>query len=76
MRQVGVVAAAGLYALEQHVPLLALDNARAARLASVIDATDGLATTTAIETNLVFFRVAHNLARELQVLYDRRRTYY
>ena len=68
MRQVGVVAAAGLHALEHRAPLLARDNARAARLARVIDGTDGLATTHHVQTNLVFFRVTQNLARALQVL--------
>ena len=33
MRQAGVLAAAGLYALEHHVPLLALDHANADYLA-------------------------------------------
>jgi threonine aldolase len=33
MRQAGVLAAAGLYALEHHVPLLALDHANAEYLA-------------------------------------------
>ncbi len=34
MRQAGVLAAAGLYALEHHVPLLARDHANAERMAS------------------------------------------
>ena len=36
MRQVGILAAAGLYALDHHVARLADDHARATRLASVL----------------------------------------
>ena len=54
MRQVGVLAAAGLYALDHHVDRLADDHARARRLADAIAA---VAPTTvapeAVETNIV-----------------------
>ncbi len=69
MRQAGVIAAAGLYALENHVARLAEDHANAARLV------EGLARISGIEveppqTNMVFVRVppAHvaALAEHLQ----------
>jgi threonine aldolase len=42
MRQAGILAAAGLYALDHHVERLAEDHANAARLAAGIDELDGL----------------------------------
>jgi threonine aldolase len=53
MRQVGVLAAAGLYALENHVERLAEDHARAQRLATALGADPGAA-----PTNIVILDVA------------------
>jgi threonine aldolase len=61
MRQVGVLAAAGLYALEHHVERLAEDHANAARLAEGLRAVPGL-TVTAPETNIVWVDVEPSLA--------------
>ncbi len=55
MRQVGVLAAAGLYALEHHRPLLAEDHAKARRLA------EGIAELPAFEIDLE--RVQTNIVR-------------
>ncbi|KIC10995.1 threonine aldolase [Leisingera sp. ANG-M1] len=52
MRQSGVLAAAGLYALEHHVPELVSDHARAARLAEALRAT-GIGEVSS-QTNMVF----------------------
>lgn len=52
MRQSGVLAAAGLYALEHHLPQLAEDHAHAARLAGALRAT-GIGEVTS-QTNMVF----------------------
>lgn len=52
MRQSGVLAAAGLYALEHHVPELANDHARAARLAEALRAS-GIGEVSS-QTNMVF----------------------
>jgi threonine aldolase len=58
MRQAGVIAAAGLYALEHHVDRLADDHANARRLAEGLAAIDGIAIDPAIvETNIVAFGV-------------------
>ena len=56
MRQSGVLAAAGLYALEFHLDALADDHRRAARLAEVADGLDGLETEPP-DTNIVMIRV-------------------
>lgn len=56
MRQVGILAAAGRYALRHHVERLADDHARAARLAAGLAELDALDVEPP-ETNLVYFRV-------------------
>ena len=54
MRQAGVIAAAGLYALRHHIDRLADDHARAQRLAiGLADAAPGSADPALVETNLV-----------------------
>lgn len=55
LRQAGVLAAAGLYALEHHVARLAEDHANAAHLAAGLRAL-GL-TTDEVQTNIVFVRI-------------------
>ncbi len=56
MRQAGVLAAAGLHALDHHVERLAEDHANAARLAEGLRALG--AEVTPPETNIVMFRTA------------------
>jgi threonine aldolase len=59
MRQAGVIAAAGLHALDHHVDRLADDNANARRLAEGLAAIDGITIDPAsVETNIVVFEVA------------------
>ena len=56
MRQSGIVAAAGVYALDHNVDRLADDHANARRLGEHIASTKGLSLfTPRIETNIVFF---------------------
>jgi threonine aldolase len=57
MRQAGVLAAAGIVALEQMVPRLAEDHAHARRLAAGLQSTPGLAVEGEPETNLVMVHV-------------------
>jgi threonine aldolase len=58
MRQSGMVAAAGLYALDHHVERLADDHARAKRLAEGLAALPGVELDPAtVETNIVIFAV-------------------
>ena len=61
MRQVGGLAAAGLYALEHHVERLRDDHANAARLAAGLEAL-GLRVEGKPETNIVMFHVPEALA--------------
>lgn len=58
MRQAGILAAAGIYALEHNVERLAEDHLNAKRLAQGIAEIDGLdIDVNAVETNILFFRV-------------------
>jgi threonine aldolase len=56
MRQAGIVAAAGLYALDHNVERLASDHANARRLAEGLAEIEGV-TVDPVETNMVFFAV-------------------
>jgi threonine aldolase len=59
MRQAGIVAAAGLHALEHHVERLAEDHARARRLADGLAELPGVEIDPAtVQTNIVVFDVA------------------
>ena len=59
MRQAGIIAAAGLYALEHNVERLAEDHARARRLAEGLAELPGVSVDPAtVDTNIVIFDVA------------------
>lgn len=59
MRQAGILAAAGLHALEHHVDRLAQDHANARRLSDLLAGVPGLHQDDArVETNMVFFDVS------------------
>jgi len=61
MRQAGILAAAGLYALDHHVDRLAEDHANARRLASRLAALPGVRLDpSVVETNIVFIDVGAN----------------
>jgi threonine aldolase len=58
MRQAGIIAAAGIYALEHNVERLAEDHDNATRLAELIEAIPGIAVDrAAVQTNMVYFDV-------------------
>ena len=58
MRQAGIIAAGGVYALRHHVKRLAEDHANARRLAEGLARLPGVALDpTSVETNLVFFEL-------------------
>jgi threonine aldolase len=61
MRQAGVLAAAGLVALEQIAPRLGQDHANAQKLAEGIAAIPGL-TVEPVHTNIVYFRLSPEAA--------------
>ena len=58
MRQAGMLAAAGIFALEHHVERLALDHSHAALLAEGLERIPGVDLVREPETNMVLFRVA------------------
>ena len=63
MRQVGVLAAAGLIALEQMPARLHEDHANARLLAEVLSATEGVEIDPdTVETNIVIFRLTGGLS--------------
>ncbi|MEE9233057.1 MAG: GntG family PLP-dependent aldolase, partial [Nitrospirales bacterium] len=60
MRQVGILAAAGIYALENHISRLADDHVLATRLATLLQNIPGVVVDLdAVETNMVMFQVPH-----------------
>ena len=62
MRQAGIIAAGGVYALRHHVDRLAEDHANARRLAEGLAALAGIKIDPAsVETNLVFFDLTGSL---------------
>ena len=72
MRQAGIIAAAGIYALEHHVERLADDNANARRLAELVADVPGIAVDPSlVESNMVYFDTAatgmdaHEIGRRL-----------
>jgi threonine aldolase len=68
MRQAGIIAAAGVYALENHVERLAEDHANARRLAEGIGEIAGLQVDpSTVETNMVYFDV-HDSVMTAEVL--------
>ncbi|MEM6782704.1 MAG: GntG family PLP-dependent aldolase [Bacteroidota bacterium] len=73
MRQVGLLAAAALYALDHHRDDFAADHARARRLAETVAALPAFAIDlAAVETNIVLFdTVAHDAAPVLAALDER-----
>jgi threonine aldolase len=61
MRQAGILAAAGLYALDHHVDRLAEDHAHARLFAETIAAAEGISLDLwTVQTNIVIFRYAGN----------------
>jgi threonine aldolase len=76
MRQAGILAAAGIVALEQMVDRLAEDHARARRLAEGIAAIPGLTIDLErVQTNIVYFDLADGVALTAQEVVARLREY-
>lgn len=64
MRQVGVLAAAGLYALDHHRTRLAEDHAKAKAIGKVLQNMDYVTEVQPIETNIVIFELAKHIDAE------------
>lgn len=70
MRQAGFLAAAGIYALDNHVARLATDHAHAKQLAAALLTADFVAEVMPVETNIVIFKVTaqHTAATVINTL--------
>ncbi len=66
MRQVGVIAAAGIYALDHHVDRLAEDHDNAQRLAEGLRSINALSDKVRVNTNILFVDVGSDEISELQ----------
>ncbi len=55
MRQAGILAAAGMHAMEHHVPLLAKDHVRAQRIAHAVEPMQWCAQLLPVVTNIVIY---------------------
>ena len=66
MRQAGVIAAAGLYALENNIDRLSEDHKRAHRLAEAVNEIDGLSVNLdAVQSNIVFIGIEKGKTQEV-----------
>lgn len=71
-RQVGILAAAALYAMDHHIHRLAEDHANAKKLAELIANIPGLSIALApVETNIVYFDIAQDVPLTAQQLSDK-----
>lgn len=64
MRQIGFLAAAGLYAMENNVKRLAEDHQRAQELGQVLQKQDYVKMVEEVETNIVIFYLSENSSEE------------
>jgi len=72
MRQVGILAAAGIHALQHHVERLANDHANAKKIAMALSATSWAHVELAdVETNIVFFSVEGRDAETVGAVFGR-----
>lgn len=60
MRQIGFLAAAGMYALDHHIERLEEDHRRAKELGSVLQSQPYISSVEEVETNIVIFYLAEN----------------
>lgn len=63
MRQVGYLAAAGIYALENHIDRLSIDHKRAKKVESILLDNDKVLSVEPVETNIIIF----NLKPEINI---------
>jgi len=61
MRQAGIIAAAGIYALDNNIDRLANDNLKAKKLGNTIEALPWVESVRPVKTNIVIFDLAGNL---------------
>lgn len=68
MRQAGVIAAAGLFALENHIERLAVDHQHAKLIEAALLSNPNVETVLPVETNIVIFKVKDHINAEQLVL--------
>lgn len=66
MRQVGVLAAAGLYALDHNIERLKLDHANATHLATGLESIDQLRGKVRVNTNILFLDISDEATQNLK----------
>jgi threonine aldolase len=64
MRQVGFLASAGIYALDNHVARLAEDHQKATEIGAVLEAVSYVKEVASIETNIVIFYVHESIGAD------------
>ena len=64
MRQAGYLAAAGIYALDNHVERLSIDHSRAKAIGDVLQKCDLIKNVESIETNIVIFNVIDSVKEQ------------
>lgn len=64
MRQAGFLAAAGIYALDNHIERLKEDHARAKEIGKVLSSVSYVKDVLPVETNIVIFNLADNMTSE------------
>lgn len=64
MRQAGILAAAGIFALDNNVERLAIDNARAKEVGKLLEAQDYVEIVKPVRTNLIIFELSNGLTSE------------
>ncbi len=61
MRQVGYLAAAGIYALDNHIERLTEDHNKAKKIAEVLEASSYIKKVEPVETNIIIFYTANHI---------------
>lgn len=61
MRQIGYLAAAGIYSLDNHIERLADDHARAKKIADALKASPAIKRVERVETNIIIFYTADHI---------------
>lgn len=64
MRQAGYLAAAGIYALDNNIPQLKIDNQRAAEIGRFLSQQAYVQEVLPVRTNIVIFELAENLSAD------------
>lgn len=64
MRQVGIIAAAGLYALDENVERLAIDHKKASEIAETLQEQPYVKAVEPTETNIVIFNLTEDVSEE------------